>query len=49
VLSATREGDVVVVIGRLHFAATDSIYTHVFRRRGDRSELFAAAASPIAR
>ena len=49
VLSAKREGDVVVVTGRLHFAATDSIYTHVFRRRGDRWELFAAAASPIAR
>lgn len=49
VLSAKREGDVAVVTGRLHFAAADTIYTHVFRWRGDHWELFAAAASPIAR
>ena len=49
VLSARREGDVVVVVGRLHFGGADSMYTHVFRWRGDHWELFAAAASPITR
>ena len=47
VLSARREGDVIVVVGRLHFGGGDSMYTHVFRRAGDHWELFAAAASPI--
>jgi hypothetical protein len=48
VLSAKREGSTAVVTGRLHFGNTDSMYTHVFRWRGDHWELFAAAASPIA-
>jgi ketosteroid isomerase-like protein len=49
VLSARREGDVIVVVGRLHFGGAESMYTHVFRRAGDHWELFAAAASPIPR
>jgi ketosteroid isomerase-like protein len=48
VLTAKREGNTALVIGRLHFGNTDSMYTHVFRWRGDRWELFAAAASPMA-
>ena len=47
VLTAKREGIVAVVTGRLNFGATDSLYTHVFRWRGDHWELFAAAASPM--
>ena len=46
VLTAKREGNVAVATGRLHFGATDGMYTHVFRWRGDHWELFAAAASP---
>lgn len=48
VLSARREGNVVIVMGRLHFAGADSMYTHVFRWTGDHWEMIAGATSPIA-
>jgi hypothetical protein len=47
VLTATRDGANVVVTGRLHFGNSDSLFTHHFRRSGDRWELFAAEASAV--
>lgn len=47
VLTARREGNTVVVTGRLHFSDRDGMFTHHFRRRGYHWELFSAAASSI--
>lgn len=46
VLTAKREGDVVVVTGRLNFGGADSMFMHVFRWRDDHWELFAASSTP---
>lgn len=46
ILTAKRQGDVVVATGRLHFGGADSMFMHVFRWRDDHWELFAASSTP---
>lgn len=53
VRTARREGDVVVVRGRIRISTTgkvvdDSIYMHVFRRAGDHWEMFAGLSTHAA-
>lgn len=54
ILSARREGKVVIAEGRLRLFSTpghrllgDSFYLHIFRRHAGRWQLIAGAATPI--
>jgi len=54
ILSARREGGVVVAEGRLRLFSTpdhrllsDSFYMHIFRRHGGHWEMIAGAATPV--
>lgn len=54
ILSARREGNLVIAEGRLRLFSTpdrrllsDSFYLHIFRRRAGRWEMIAGSATPI--
>ncbi|HYD13587.1 MAG TPA: nuclear transport factor 2 family protein [Allosphingosinicella sp.] len=54
ILSARREGNLVIAEGRLRLYATrdrrlvsDSFYLHIFRRRAGRWQMIAGSATPV--
>ncbi len=54
ILSARREGDLVIAEGRLRLFSTpdhrplsDSLYMHIFRHRAGHWEMIAGAATPV--
>ena len=54
ILSARREGNLVIAEGRLRLFSTpdhrllsDSFYMHIFRRRAGRWQMVAGAATPV--